>query len=363
MKVINARNVNDALEKGIDLFQDPTEYRIQESRNGITYEANTPVTTVYKKPWERVCLIKQRDANPFFHFIEGLWMLDGRNDLEPLTYFVKSMEDFSDDGKILWGAYGWRWRSYWNKDQIAAIIGLLKYNPYERRAVLQMWDPKDDLARTCNKKVERKDVPCNTNIYFKVRDGKLCMTVCNRSNDMLWGAYGANVVHMSMLQEFVAHNLNLPMGEYTQISDSFHIYPNNPVWGKVKDIELDVYTYKHIKNHYELIDEYEPVPIVDDITSFNREIRFFFDYFESFRFSPKQILARTDDIQWENNIFPDVAIPMLKAFYYHKERDYLNSYREVQSIKALDWMEACFEWIRKRDTAYTLNNADIGESK
>ena len=33
---------------------------------------------------------------------------------------------------------------------------------------------------------------------------KLCMTVCNRSNDMLWGAYGANVVHMSMLQEFVA---------------------------------------------------------------------------------------------------------------------------------------------------------------
>ena len=56
-------------------------------------------------------------------------MLDGRNDLEPLTYFVKSMEDFSDDGETLWGAYGWRWRSYFNKDQIAAIIGLLKDNP------------------------------------------------------------------------------------------------------------------------------------------------------------------------------------------------------------------------------------------
>jgi hypothetical protein len=189
------------------------------------------------------------------------------------------------------------------------------------------------------------------------------MTVCNRSNDMLWGAYGANVVHMSMLQEFVAHNLNLPMGDYTQISDSFHIYPNNPVWEKVKDIELNVYTYKHIKNHYDLIDEYEPIPIVNDLDSFNRELRFFFDYFETFRYSSKEMLKRTDDIEWDNNIFPDVAVPMLKAFYYHKERDYLNSYREVQSIKALDWMEACFEWIRKRDTAYTLNNADIGENK
>jgi len=361
MKVINARNVNDALEKGIDLFQDPTEYVVKDSRNGIVCEAHTPVTTVYKKPWERVCLIKERDANPFFHFIEGLWMLDGRSDLEPLTYFVKSMADFSDDGKTLWGAYGWRWKSYFHKDQLAILIGMLKQNPYERRAVLQMWDPKDDLARACNKKIERKDVPCNTNIYFKIRDGKLCMTVCNRSNDMLWGAYGANVVHMSMLQEYMAHNIGVPMGDYTQISDSFHIYQND-VWDRVKHMELDIYTYRDKKNHYDLIDGYEPVPLVNETESFSRELRFFFDYFDSFRYDSKQIIKRADDIEWNNNIFPDVAMPMLKAFYYHKERDYLNSYREVQKIKSLDWMEACFEWIRKRDTAYTLTNAEKGEN-
>ena len=361
MKVINARNVNDALEKGIDLFQDPTEYVVKDSRNGIVCEAHTPVTTVYKKPWERVCLIKERDANPFFHFIEGLWMLDGHSDLEPLTYFVKSMADFSDDGKTLWGAYGWRWKSYFHKDQLAILIDMLKQNPYERRAVLQMWDPKDDLARACNKKIERKDVPCNTNIYFKIRDGKLCMTVCNRSNDMLWGAYGANVVHMSMLQEYMAHNIGVPMGDYTQISDSFHIYQND-VWDRVKHMELDIYTYRDKNNHYDLIDGYVPVPLVNETESFSRELRFFFDYFDSFRYDSKQIIRRADDIEWNNNIFPDVAMPMLKAFYYHKERDYLNSYREVQKIKSLDWMEACFEWIRKRDTAYTLTNAEKGEN-
>ena len=46
MKVIRARNVNDALLLGLDLFQDPRNFREQESRNGTTYEALEPVTTV-----------------------------------------------------------------------------------------------------------------------------------------------------------------------------------------------------------------------------------------------------------------------------------------------------------------------------
>ena len=83
MKVINARNVNDALLLGIDLFQDSSNFREQESRNGTTYEALEPVTTVYSSPWERVCLLKERDAKPFFHLIESLWMLQGINKLAP----------------------------------------------------------------------------------------------------------------------------------------------------------------------------------------------------------------------------------------------------------------------------------------
>ena len=61
------------------------------------------------------------------------------------------------------------------------------------------------------------------------------MTVCNRSNDMIWGAYGANAVHMSILMEYVAVAVNAPMGSYYQISDSFHIYENEQ-WDKIKDL-------------------------------------------------------------------------------------------------------------------------------
>ena len=56
-------------------------------------------------------------------------------------------------------------------------------------------------------KILREEIPCNTAIYFKVREGKLNMTVSNRSNDVIWGTFGANVVHMSILQEYVAYFL------------------------------------------------------------------------------------------------------------------------------------------------------------
>ena len=138
MKVITARNINDAFRLGVDFFLDKTNCREQESRNGLTLEAVEPVTTVYKNLRNVYCFCEKRDASPFFHFIEGLWMLRGRNDLRPLTFFVNSMRDFSDDNETLWGAYGWRWKKYFDKDQLEIIIDMLRRNPNDRRAVLQI---------------------------------------------------------------------------------------------------------------------------------------------------------------------------------------------------------------------------------
>ena len=48
------------------------------------------------------------------------------------------MRDFSDDSETLWGAYGWRWKKYFDKDQLEIIIDMLRRNPNDRRAVLQI---------------------------------------------------------------------------------------------------------------------------------------------------------------------------------------------------------------------------------
>lgn len=217
MEVIKVRNVQEALPIALRRLQEVGVDR--ESRNGPVRVFPTPVTTVYEEPLERVIFWDERDANPFFHFFEALWMLAGRNDVAFLTQFVKRMLSFSDDGKILHGAYGYRWRAHFGGDQLAAIIETLRINPDDRRCVLQMWDPRTDLGR------QGKDFPCNTAAFFtRDAEGRLDMTVLNRSNDMVWGAYGANAVHFAFLQEFVAAGIGCPVGRYYQVSNNLHAY-------------------------------------------------------------------------------------------------------------------------------------------
>ena len=79
MHVIRARNVQEALVVGL---QDLRRYGVErESRNGPVVVFPEPVTTVCERPEERVLFHCERDANPFFHLFEALWMLAGRNDL------------------------------------------------------------------------------------------------------------------------------------------------------------------------------------------------------------------------------------------------------------------------------------------
>ena len=53
-----------------------------ETRNGKAIEFREPCAIVYNNPRERVLFYPERDANPIFHFMESMWMLAGRNDLE-----------------------------------------------------------------------------------------------------------------------------------------------------------------------------------------------------------------------------------------------------------------------------------------
>jgi thymidylate synthase len=216
MDVIRARNVNGAYRQGIALLRRKGE--LQQSRAGEVLVVPNPVTTIYQRPMERVLFDPGRDANPFFHLGEALWMLAGRNDATWLNRFVKDFSSrFAEEDGHQHGAYGFRWRVHFEMegggppsgwfcgpDQLETIIELLKRDPTDRRIVLTMWDPVADLA------ANKKDIPCNTHAYLRVRQQVdpqsvglmpvLDITVCCRSNDAIWGAYGANAVHFSVLQ-------------------------------------------------------------------------------------------------------------------------------------------------------------------
>ena len=215
MHSIKGRNVNHVFRDAIWWLR--VSGQREDSRNGPVLVAPGPVISEYTHPHERVLFEPRRDANPVFHLMESLWMLAGDSKLEWLVQFNARMARYGENG-IQWGAYGRRWRGYFGHNQIKAVIKELTDNPNSRRAVMGMWDPALDLIHSGS------DIPCNTHIYFDLRNGALNMTVCCRSNDVIWGAYGANVVHFSVLQEVMAHELRVLIGDYRQFSNNFHMY-------------------------------------------------------------------------------------------------------------------------------------------
>ena len=298
----------------------------------------------------------ERDANPFFHFIEGLWMLDGRNDVESIAHYVKRMGKFSDDSKTLHGAYGHRWRSWFGRDQLLEVINRLSLFEEDRRVVLTMWDPENDF--TCMEE-GAKDVPCNTHVYFKVRDGKLHMTVCCRSNDMIWGAYGANAVHMSMLQEFIANAIKKQVGTYTQISDSYHAYQD--VYAKLLDKipPVDVWNFHHVySDPYKLdtIQAYPQLLLTDHVSWLETNNQFLSTVFDH-SMEPEAIKKWNyhSNPAKEDPFFVNVAEPIAVAWEHYKLYKELGIREEIQkALYALspclagDWRRACIEWIERR---------------
>lgn len=316
--VIRAKNVNEALVEGLWFLK--AAGLKEDSRNGPVLVAPGPVITEYKYPVERVLFHPLRDANPVFHLMESLWMLAGAKHVDWLNMFNSNMQTYADDG-ILHGAYGYRWRSRFGIDQLHMIIAELRANPNSRRAVLAMWDA------TCDLNVNAKDIPCNTHIYFDLRGGALNMTVCCRSNDAVWGAYGANAVHFSVLQELLAAALGAPVGLYRQISNNFHIYVDNPqVQALMNTLVAEVY------DPYDLL-ENTPAPLLAQGESFEA----FLEDCAALVYAPKG--------RFQTRFFNDVAVPLMCA--YLGRRTGTPIYWD--SIAQCDWKNSFQEWVARRD--------------
>lgn len=323
MQVINVRNVNHALPAGIALLQQTGMYRT--SRNGSVLVAPGPVATVYTNPLERVLFNSVRNANPFFHFMESLWMLGGREDVAFVAQFNSRMATYSDDGRTFHGAYGNRWRSKFGIDQLDVLVQELSANPDTRRAVLIMWSTYFDLSKL---KGGGKDFPCNTHAYFNIDNNHLHMTVCCRSNDIIWGAYGANVVHFSFLQQYLANCLGVEVGTYTQISNNYHLYPEAPNVPELLEEPLTV------EDHYTLGVRPHPQLIESSVQWWNMELRKFLE-------NPAQ------NYDYANTLFGTTAVPMYRAWAAYKAGNEEQSYDYAGFIVHTDWKIACTQWLNR----------------
>lgn len=321
------RNVNQAFS---EIFWKLKVLNLQpeQTRNGPAIVYPELVTTVYTSPVERVLFHEGRDANPIFHLLEAVWMLAGRNDVAFLQQFNRRMSSFSDDGKTFNAAYGHRWRNHFGRDQLDEVIRLLRRDPATRQAVIQIWDSADLLKKT-------KDKACNTQIVFDVRRDRLNMTVFNRSNDIWWGAYGANAVHFSVLQEVVAAATGHRVGVYRQVSNNFHLYTELYDAKKYLVCPPDASHYDHYSNGH-----VRPLPIM-----LNGEYKLFLTECEMFCEDPFN-----ERLRYANPFFEHVARPMALISRARNTHSGDGRYY-AQLVRAADWRRAAFEWIDRRDKA------------
>ncbi len=334
MFVVRARNAHQMLpELMYQLRQNGIK---RQSRNGPVLRISGPTCLEYERPTERVVFWPERDANPFFHLLEAMWMLAGRNDVAYVSSIVSSMAQFSDNGREFHGAYGYRWRNHFHIDQVLTIALALKANPDCRRQVLAMWDCPEDLG------VNSKDIPCNTHAYFsRDENGRLDMTVCNRSNDAVWGAVGANCVHFTVLQEFIAGLIGCEVGKYWQVSNNMHLYldKHESLMNQLADIantseglaQDDPYAMEHVYA--------TPLLPFGDAERFDRDMRFFLD--------EGMTLGITD--QFVRKVLVPVVLALMVMKRGEAPRKFESARLHLAALpEKSDWRIACEQWVDRR---------------
>lgn len=303
---MQVKNVNDAYHAVLRILK---EYGVKsDSRNGKVLTVPVPVGISMMHPQQRVLFDKSRHANPFFHLMEGLWMLAGRKDTTFITQFNKQMAVYSDDGTSLTGAYGFRWRNHFGYDQISVACEMLKTNPLDRRVVISMWDPYSDLGSLS------KDVPCNQQAIFRIVNGSLHMLTTNRSNDAVWGLMGANAVHLTMLQEYMASRIGVPMGEWHHVTNNLHIYEHH--WPLLESEEHDL--------------EYPDIAPIVWSAEFDEDCN---------------DLCNGRGTGFSTEFFEHTVRPMLAAWYFWKGERHNECLVCLDNVRADDWRVAARNWI------------------
>lgn len=271
-------------------------------------------------------------------------------------------------------------------DQLDILVNHLKADPTSRRAVLAMWNVEDDLLkiganpdRSDNaynpdlKHPPSKDVCCNLNVMFSIREtaimvttedpehrgGKrsrwvkdgidvnhpcyvLDMTVTNRSNDLVWGMLGANYVHFTILQEYMATRLGVEVGRYYHMSNNLHVYTGGEGTAKWEpELWLAWENGPHFNSYFPGT-LWKSFPLVKDPVKFEKELPRFVEMFSG-KENDYETLGR-----WDEPFFQDVAAPMMIAFRQHKLECHESAMEFASQIKADDWRIVATNWFTKR---------------
>lgn len=127
-----------------------------------------------------------------------------------------------------------------HQSQMHYVINEIKTNPTSRRIMMNMYDAENMHQKSL--------IECAYATHFTVKDGKLHMTLIQRSGDFLVaaGSGGFNLLQYAFLQHAIAKECNLDVGILTHFVQDLHIYNKHP-----EQAEELLNRYRHIGSDLE----------------------------------------------------------------------------------------------------------------
>lgn len=170
-----------------------------------------------QNPDDRIITTSWRKWSNRYAEREWNWYLSGNPSVKEIKKYAPLWDKMHNGDNIVNSNYGFQWM---RNNQLQKVIEQLKNNPNTRQAWISIYDGKE-------KDKYEFDTPCTLAIGFDIKPDSesVDMTVCMRSNDLIYG-FCNDQYCFSKLQEFIAKELNRPIGTYTHFVHDMHIYNN-----------------------------------------------------------------------------------------------------------------------------------------
>lgn len=206
-------NAQEAFENLYPKVNEGSEVNGTRMIRNVGFYIMNPLENHIKTPWRKWSL-KYADR-------EWDWYLSENRSVEELKKYAPIWDRMHSGDNIVNSNYGYQWN---RNNQLKATIDQLKKDPHSRQAWVSLFDGKEKSLYT-------HDTICTLNLGFFIEDGRLCMDVLMRSND-LWFGFGNDQYCFSKVQEIVANELGVPVGWYYHFAADLHLYEGQ--WDKNK---------------------------------------------------------------------------------------------------------------------------------
>jgi thymidylate synthase len=197
---------------------------VDTTRRGVQTMVELPGPTVVElsDPLQYMPLSAARRCNPWVSLAEFPWLMQGSNRIAWLQRFLPRAAMFSDDGVSWRAGYGPRLAGRvaggGHGSQVQRVIEQLRVAPGSRQAIIALWYPHLDMVDGS------RDYPCTISLHFTISNDRLDCHCHMRSNDVVWGMSGVNMVNWPLLQHGIARQLGVGVGSYFHIADNLHTY-------------------------------------------------------------------------------------------------------------------------------------------